>query len=162
MGQNQKNSSFLNLFLPMGLQSFFALAALLLCLSGGLLYKNIQQKNEQVTNRVTAESYFLTRMQQAQNAGAISVRSEGESSVLVILRAVGGDLYETRIWAAGGALREDFVSASQPFSETGGDEICVMQAAAFELSGALVEARFTYENGALGSARFYLEGGVSG
>lgn len=161
MRPKRQDDPFLNLLLPVGLQSFFALAALLLCMAGGLLYRSVQQDADAAGQRTTAESYFFTRLQQVGAEDGVAVRREDGKSVLVVSRSYEGVPYETRVFAEDGALKECFVQADQPLSGAGAGEICAVEQADFAMDDTgLVQVRFTYRDGSGSALSYRLEGGA--
>lgn len=134
MAHENKNESILNLLLPVGLQSFFAIAALLLCVAGGLIYRNVQIKNDTNFETSTIAGYLTTKLQQTATASNIEIRDEDGTQVLVLNETYGDATYELRIFSDGVFLREDFVIAGTPFSTTSGSELLPANKLEFELS----------------------------
>ncbi len=134
MEYENKNESILNLLLPIGLQSFFAIAALLLCVAGGLIYKNVQVKNDVNFEASTVAGYLNTKLQQTATATNVEIRTEEGIQVLILKETYGDADYELRIFCDGTFLKEDFVIEGTPFTLTGGNELLPVEKIEFALS----------------------------
>ena len=134
MKNQKKTGHALHSLLPMGLQSLFAVSALILCVISIFLYKAIQEKNEAYFEASTATGYLSVKMQQTATLQNVEIRTENGIEVLAIREDFSGEIYETRIFCAGGYLKEDFVHENTPFVFENGSELISLQAVTFELT----------------------------
>jgi hypothetical protein len=120
--------------LPMGLVCLCAFCSLALALLGGRAYKQIQNAADDGFGSTVAASYLRTKLSQNNAGSAVTLREENGVAVLVIANE-GPPAYETRIYMAGGELREDFVPAGTAFNPVGGMRVAALARCDFTLDG---------------------------
>ena len=124
-----------------GLMVFALLCAFaLMCLVTVLLsvqgYRGIEADLDANAQRRVAAGYLRAKVRAADRAGDVTLRQEDGAGTVLCLRE--GEL-ESRIYAAGGALREQLALAGDPFDPELGETI----AQAEGLQGALEGRQLT-------------------
>lgn len=158
MNQRQKTDRSLYSFgavtgwLVFALILLFAVLAIALIALGAQAYRSVAATAEENAHRRASVGYALSRVQTLDAEGAAQVRSvviDGqETDVLVLCEEIDGEAYETRLYCAGGMLREQFVSAELPLETAeDGETIAELAGLEAEKDGALLTLRFTHPDG---------------
>ena len=132
---SQRSGAIAGILLPVGMICLFAFCSLALALMGGRAYKNIQQGIDDSYGSTVAASYLRTKLSQNNEAGSVSLRSEGDTQLLVLEARLQDAVYETRIFMVGSVLREAFVPADTPFNEASGIDIAQVSGCRFDIAG---------------------------
>ncbi len=136
--------------------AMFAVFSLMLVLIGMRAYRgtvDISTSNAQVR---TGLSYICNRVRAAE--GTVWVRDEQGVPVLVLGQDIEGELYETRIFflpgedGAKGTLREQFVSAEEPFDTDSSEMITDARNVEIAQQDGLVRVVVTTDNGRIATA----------
>ncbi len=152
---SHRNGIATGILLPMGLVCLFAFCSLALALMGGRAYRQIQANVDDSYGAGVAASYLRTKLSQNNSAGAVSLRSEGETQVLVISSEAEGRAYETRIFFAEGQLLELFISAEAGFGDEGATRIAEVAGCNFNMDeDGLFTAEFISPSGAVARTAF--------
>ena len=112
----------------------FAMAVLLVLLSGGRIYQNVVQDIGMQYESRTSISYITTKLHRCDSAGSVSVESFGDSEALV-LSEIGKDgrQYETVIYLYDGDIREFFSEKGNRFPPSTGKTILTVESLHFTL-----------------------------
>lgn len=113
MVKRTQNSGRTELLFSMLLLFVFLLCSIFTVLIGSRVYENIRARDNESFYRDTALSYVVNKVRQADETGAVEVRDEGDTSVLVLTSQINGSLYETWIYTLDGTLRELFTPQRQ-------------------------------------------------
>ncbi len=93
----------------------FAILAMLLVIIGAQTYRSITDSADLNAQRRMATSYIANRIRSSDRQGNIRVEEYDGTTALVLASEVDGEAYETRIYCENGELREQYVSAADPF-----------------------------------------------
>lgn len=144
----QRSGQILGILLPMGLICLFAFCSLALALMGGQAYKNIQQRMAEGYGTTVAGSYLRNKIVQHNEAGAVTLRTEGDIEVLVLTQQRGDTTFETRIFYFDGWLMESFLPADRPFALVDASAVAELGSCTFRLSDdGMFEAELTGASG---------------
>jgi len=140
----------------------FMVSVLFVLLSGADTVQKLTNRDQRTYNHRTAVQYVAMRVHQADEAGAVSVKS-GEVPALVLTETIEGQTYETRIYYCDGYLREMFCLQDADLAPEFGEEILPMAGFDVSLEGALLRAEFLMDDGSTESLCLYLrsEGGAA-
>lgn len=150
----------------LALVAVFAALCATMILFGVRAYRAIGEETQQLSEKRTAAGYLLSRV---HAGGAIRIETkeiDGESRcVLIVEEVIEDKAYETRLFCAEGALREQFCRAELPLlSAQDGVEIALLQDFAVQKDGKLLSITLVHADdthtalkvacmGAEGSAR---------
>lgn len=123
MVKRTQNSGRTELLFSMLLLFVFLLCSMFTVLIGSRVYENIRARDNESFYRDTALSYVVNKVRQADETGAVEVRDEGDTSVLVLTSQINGSLYETWIYTLDGTLRELFTPKDSGLTTADGLEI---------------------------------------
>ena len=123
MVKRTQNSGRTELLFSMLLLFVFLLCSIFTVLIGSRVYENIRARDNESFYRDTALSYVVNKVRQADETGAVEVRDEGDTSVLVLTSQINGSLYETWIYTLDGTLRELFTPKDSGLTTADGLEI---------------------------------------
>lgn len=151
--QNKKFS--MDGLLTLVLFGIFALCVLAVLLHGARVYQQLTVRGQDSYNERTAAQYIVTRVRQADAAGAVAVGTLGTAEALELTETIGGERYITRVYCYDGYIRELFSAASHDFQPADGQCILPAQALDFSLEDGFLTAGITREDGE------YLQVGVS-
>lgn len=115
----------------------FTVAALLLAVTGGRIYKSIADDLDAGYLARTALSYVAGK-NRYNGACECEIRDEAGTSVLCFSETIDGTEYETLIWFAGGELRERFAEAGAEFNPESGAGVLELEGFSAELEGSLL------------------------
>ena len=109
----------------------FALLSIALIALGAQAYRSVHDAGKDHAWLRTSVGYVNNRVKTADGIASMHVETvtlgEETVDVLVFGEEIDGELYQTRLFCAGGALREQFVASGIPLeSETDGEVICEM------------------------------------
>jgi hypothetical protein len=139
--KKQSSGTITGVLLPLGMICLFAFCSMFLLLTGLSVYRELRQGSDSVFGSTVAYSYLHTKLSQSNTEGAISLREEEGTQVLVISNPNQGENpYETRIYFFGGKLCELFTPASEPFDPALGTTITALLYCSFSIDGSLFEA----------------------
>jgi len=140
----------------------FMVSVLFVLLSGADTVQKLTNRDQRTYNHRTAVQYVAMRVHQADEAGAVSVKS-GEVPALVLTETIEGQTYETRIYYCDGYLREMFCMAGANLSPEFGEEILPMNDFKISMEDSLLRAEFFMVDGDTETLRLYLrsEGGAT-
>ena len=124
MVKQTQNSGRTELLFSMLLLFVFLLCSIFTVLIGSRVYENIRVRDDETFYRDTALSYVVNKVRQADETGAVEVRDEKDTSVLVLTSEISGSLYETWIYTLDGTLRELFTPKDSGLTTADGLEIC--------------------------------------
>ena len=108
MVKRTQNSGRTELLFSMLLLFVFLLCSIFTVLIGSRVYENIRARDNESFYRDTALSYVVNKVRQADETGAVEVRDEGDTSVLVLTSQINGSLYETWIYTLDGTTERAF------------------------------------------------------
>lgn len=133
--QESKNKSGIvaGILLPLGLVCLFAFCSLALALLGGRAYKQIQTGVEKGFGPSVTSGYLTTKLSQFNHSGSVSLRQEGDVSLLIIESEAAGAVFETRIYMLDGVLMENFEKKDAQFVPAGGIRIAQLKDCRFAL-----------------------------
>ena len=115
-------ASGLSLFL---IVAIFALMALLTVVLGAGVYRSVVSRGEVNHEARTAMAYVTGKLR--ANTGEVSLeKTEVGNDMLILSEEIGGELYETRIYAHEGMLYEVFASADIAFAPEEGQPIAML------------------------------------
>ena len=115
-------ASGLSLFL---IVAIFALMALLTVVLGAGVYRSVVGRGEVNHEARTAMAYVTGKLR--ANTGEVSLeKTEVGHDMLVLSEEIGGELYETRIYAHEGTLYEVFAAADIAFAPEEGQPIAML------------------------------------
>lgn len=108
--------------------SFLLFFVFLLCsaftiLIGSRVYENIHARDDIAFETTTALSYITNKVRQNDTAGAITLRNDGETEILVLTSVFDKQKYETWIYQMDGGLYELFTAADSGLDITAGQKI---------------------------------------
>ncbi len=124
--------------LPLVLFAILAVCAVLVLLAGAGVYGRLTDRGQEAFKNRTVPLYIVTKVRQADCAGAVSVEQRNGTNILRLEEQVDGKGYVTRIYCHEGIVRELFSAEDVPFEPEAGEKIT-------EASGV----RFSLENGCL-------------
>ena len=135
----------------LALMLLFAGLSVALIALGGQAYRSILRAADENTQRRASVGYVIERIRAYDSEGDVFVRrtlvDEEEVDVLVLKEIIEGDVYETRIYCAGGKLREQFVAADVPLeSAEDGETIASLERFTATMQPGWVELVFGYLN----------------
>ena len=114
----------------------FLLALLLLVVLGSSSYRHTAAGLEANQASQAGRAYLLSRLRAADQAGMVSVAPGPEGDVLVLAEAAGDEVYETRIYLAGGQLVEEYLPAGTASDPAAAQPVCTASAFAVHQEGA--------------------------
>ena len=115
----------------------FTVMALLLCVSGGRIYRSVSDGVEDDYLTRTALSYVAGK-QRYDAACECAVQELGGENVLRFIQPVDGASYETRIWYSDGSLREIYVKTGDAFDSGAGTALLELDGFEVSLEGGLL------------------------
>lgn len=116
-------ASGLSLFL---IVAIFALMALLTVVLGAGVYRSVVSRGEVNHEARTAMAYVTGKL--LANTGEVSLeKTEVGNDMLILSEEIGGELYETRIYAHEGMLYEVFASADIDFAPEQGQPVAALE-----------------------------------
>lgn len=145
-GQKRAVHSISGLF-AFALIGLFAVCALLMVVVCIQSYRGMGDTTRLSSQERSALGYVSGKLRACGDAGAVSFRDEGGVRLLVIAEVLDGTVYETRIYHADGALREQFCDAALAFDPADGEQIAELPGFTFERRGPLITLRATLLDG---------------
>ena len=130
----------------------FAVCVLLVLLQGARCYERLTRRGQDSYNERTAVQYIITRVRQADAAGAVSLGMTDGIQTLQLTESIDGENYVTRVYCYNGEIRELFSAEKFTFSPQDGQSIIAAEDLGFELDGSLLKINIVYPDG--GSAQF--------
>lgn len=129
---------------------FCALAISLIAL-GGQAYRAIVRRADSNTALQTTVGYALSRVRAFDHRGAVRIEQallNGETvDVLTLNEEIEGETYQTRLYCAGGALREQFVNAEIPLEQAeDGEALAQLQAFSVRQEDGMLVMTFVTED----------------
>ena len=124
----------------MGFLTFalFVVCLLLVLLTGGKVYRNLVERDEEAFAARTAWQYLTNRVRQAET---ICLEDFGGCQALVIPEEAEGRACVTRIYCHDGWLRELFTAEGGTFAPEEGEQILPLQGLSFAWEDSLLQAR---------------------
>jgi len=116
----------------------FALCALIMVVSGVRSYRGIGETSRLTSQRRASLGYVSGKLRASGGALSVSIRDEAGVRLLVIRDEVDGAAYETRVYYADGALREQFCEADLAFDPADGEEVAALPGFSFDRQGNLI------------------------
>ena len=101
----------------------FMVSALLVLLSGADIVQGITQRDQKNYEQRTAVQYIATRVRQADQAGAVSVRTTEMGDSLILAEEIDGIRFETMVYCYDGYLREMFYASGLDAGAEFGEKI---------------------------------------
>ena len=101
----------------------FMVSALLVLLSGADIVQGITQRDQKNYEQRTAVQYIATRVRQADQAGAVSVRTTEMGDSLILAEEIDGIRFETIVYCYDGYLREMFYASGLDAGAEFGEKI---------------------------------------
>lgn len=105
----------------------FMVSVLMILLRGADLVQRITERDQRSYSLRTVTQYLTTRVRQADQAGAVSVRRTEQGDYLVFWEEIDGTAYETSVYCCDGYLREMFCQAGLDLPPEFGEEILPMK-----------------------------------
>lgn len=135
--QNQSQKGTIYLLLLYGMM---ILAALLLTVAGGILYKGVTETRTIHDQQRATLAYVQSKVQTADGVHGVTVTDGPEGQALVLAEADSN--YETRIYVYHGNLMEEFGTHDSAFTPENGTEICAAESFQIRMVGEqLLEIR---------------------
>ena len=126
----------------------FAVCILVVLLSGTSVYDRLTRRDEAVFDSRSAVQYLATRVHQAENADAVSLRiGEDGGAVLCIRQAYGDEMYETLLYCREGWLCELFEESGADVDTVAGEKILPVESLAGSFDNGLLTLSIKDENG---------------
>lgn len=132
----------------------FAVCVLLVLLQGARSYERLTRRGQDSYNERTAVQYIITRVRQADAAGAVSLEMTDGVQTLRLTENIDGENYVTRVYCYNGEIRELFSAEKFTFSPEDGQTIIPAKELRFEQDGNLLKVNIVYPDGE--SAQFYV------
>jgi hypothetical protein len=159
--KQRRQSTDLSGLLVLLLFTVFAVCVLLVLQTGAGVYRRLTARDEASYSARTAVQYIATRVRQADTAGNVlagtfdaepvqpgeeeSVACQGDT--LFLVEEIGGERYCTRLYCAGGYLRELFGAAGEAFAPEDGEAVLPAQQLQAARSGNRLEISLTQADG---------------
>lgn len=145
---------------------FAGLSVALIAL-GGQAYRSILRAADENAQRRASAGYVIEKIHAFDARDAVRVEriilNEQELDVLILSEAIDDERYETRIFCADGALREQFVSADTALeSAEDGEMIAQLERFEAELTPGMLTMRFSHADGQMDTAHAALHSGQEG
>ncbi len=144
------------------LVGLFTLLALTIVLAGVRSYRAMGDSARLVTQERIALGYVSGKLRGSGDRNNVSFREEQGVKLLVIREQADAETYETRIYSAGGILREQFCDASVPFSADDGEQIASLPGFTFYGEGARIILRAHLSDGTVAVTSVALRAGEGG
>ena len=126
----------------------FAVCILVVLLSGTSVYDRLTRRDEAAFDSRSAVQYLATRVHQAENADAVSLRTgEDGGAVLCIRQAYGDEMYETLLYCREGWLCELFEESGADVDTVAGEKILPVESLAGSFDNGLLTLSIKDENG---------------
>ena len=126
----------------------FAVCILVVLLSGTSVYDRLTRRDEAVFDSRSAVQYLATRVHQAENADAVSLRiGEDGGAVLCIRQAYGDEMYETLLYCREGWLFELFEESGADVDTFAGEKILPVESLAGSYDNGLLTLSIKDVNG---------------
>ena len=151
----------------LALMLLFAGLSVALIALGGQAYKAILRAADENARLRASVGYVVGRVRAFDAENAICIEQatlEGEAvDVLVLGETIDGEAYETRIYCAGGKLREQFVAAEATL-ESAEDGEAIAELMRFEAAQTpgMIEMRFVHPDGNEDTVHAVLHSGQEG
>jgi len=140
----------------------FALGALMIIVSGIQSYRGMGRANLLSSQERVALGYVSGKLRASGDRGGVSIREERGVKLLVLSEREGGVDYETRVFFAGGSLREQFCEAGLEFDPEYGEPVASLPGFSFERAGDLVQLKAVLSDGTEAGACVALRAGEEG
>lgn len=127
--------------------AIFMVSLLLILLNGASTVRHITERDQKSYNQRTVAQYLTTRVHQADQEGAVSVRKFGQVDMLVFTKEIDGTYYETSVYCHNGYLRELYCQAGMELGPEFGEKIIPLQSFRVILEDTLLHITFELENG---------------
>ncbi len=126
----------------------FAVCILVVLLSGTSVYDRLTRRDEAAFDSRSAVQYLATRVHQAENADAVSLRiGEDGGAVLCIRQTYGDEMYETLLYCREGWLCELFEESGADVDTFAGEKILPVESLAGSYDNGLLTLSIKDENG---------------
>lgn len=131
------------------LTAVFALMCAAVILAGVHAYRVVAKRTQKISDQRTAIGYVMNRIYAAQSLRIETMTiDENAYCVLIMEEEIDGKAYETRLFCADEALREQFCSAEIPLSSAvDGTELAQLHALEAWRDGNLLTLRFIHKDG---------------
>jgi hypothetical protein len=134
----------------------FMVSLLLILLNGADLVQRITERDQKSYNQRTVRQYLTTRVHQADQAGAVSVRRDGQMDVLAFVEEIDGTYYETKVYCHSGYLREMYCQAGVALPPEFGEKILPVQNFKVSLDNSLLRITFELADGTIQTILLHL------
>lgn len=126
----------------------FAVCILVVLLSGTSVYDRLTRRDEAVFESRSAAQYLATRIHQAENAEAVSLRPGKDGSAMLCIRQnYGEDRYETLLYCREGWLCELFEETGADIDASAGERILPVERLIGAYDNGLLTLSIFDENG---------------
>jgi hypothetical protein len=155
MKQNRQGTGVSSLLVLL-LFTAFAVCVLLVLQTGAGVYRRLTERGEASYSTRTAVQYLITRVHQADTAGnvlvgAFDAQPSGgtaqQGDTLFLVEEIDGEPYCTRLYCAGGYLRELFSAMDEAFVPEDGEAVLPAQQLQAQRSGDRLELELTQTDG---------------
>lgn len=135
--------------LALALVVVFALMCAAMMLMGVKAYRAVTESTQRRNEKRTAVGYVMNRIHAAQTVRIETVEIDGAARcVMIFPENIDGQAYETRLFCADGALREQFCRADVPLvSALDGAEMARLEDFAARQDGRLLTMDFAHPDG---------------
>ncbi len=103
--------------------ALFAVLAVTLTLTGMRAYQSVNEASVGNSEAQIVLSYLLNKTHAMDSTDAISIHEENGIQYLCLNEVWGADVYQTRIYAVDGEMREYYCDAGDPFKPELGDPL---------------------------------------
>ena len=151
----KKNLSGLMVLLLFGV---FAVCILSVLISGTHVYDRLAARDKAAYDGRTAAQYLSTRIRQAQSPDAVSIRSEGGTTVVCISETYEAESFETWLYCRDGWLCELFLFSDAEVDPENSEKLLPAESLSGSLENGLLTLRIT-DDGGEQTVRILLRGG---
>ncbi|MCL1830408.1 MAG: DUF4860 domain-containing protein [Oscillospiraceae bacterium] len=140
----------IDILFSLTLFSVFAMAVLMVLLSGGQIYQNVVNDISIQFESRTSVSYITTKLRRCDTNDSVRVEMFGDAEALFLTEvAADGKEYETVIYLHEGDVKEQFTEKGNHFPPSTGTTILSVQSINFSMvDNSLVVIDYTTDEGA--------------
>lgn len=134
-------------FIVLAVFCLFAVCVLLVLWNGAGVYKRLVDRDRNQYDNRTAAGYVTTRVRQSDRAKSVRLEDfEGESA-LIFQEEIEGNVYETRIYAYDGYIRELFTAAGAECMPGDGEKVIAARELSFCREESLLRIEICMDDG---------------
>lgn len=123
---------------------FFAIASIVLVLTGINVYRHVTEEATRNTDRQLALSYLCNKVHAYDKTQSVLVDNQGGIQFLCLRESIDEEVYETRIYFYQGTICEQYVPMDAEFNPELGDRLTEVKALQFkELTQSLLQVEVT-------------------